>query len=87
MERLRQQDAEAGVERAQLTDAQKQAIAEARRTYDAKVAECRILHDAALLTTMDPEKRRELEANHRRDLARFATDRDRQIDAARKGAE
>ena len=87
MERLRQKDAEAGIETTPLTDAQKEAVADARRTYDAKVAECRILHDSALLTTMDPEERRELDANYRRDLARFATDRDRKVDAALKGAE
>ena len=87
MERLRQKDAEAGIETTPLTDAQKEAVADARRTYDAKVAECRILHDLALLTTMDPEERRELDANYRRDLARFATDRDRKVDAALKGAE
>ena len=70
-----------------LTDAQKEAVADAQRTYDAHVAECRILHDSALLTTWDPDKRRELDANYRRDLARFATDRDRRVAAARKGAE
>ena len=84
MERLRQKDAEAGIETTPLTDVQKKAVAEAQRTYDAQVAECRILHESALLTTLDPEKRRELEANYRRDLARFATDRDRRVAAARK---
>ena len=87
MERLRQKDAEVGIETTPLTNAQKEAIADAQRTYDAQAAECRILHDSALLTTMDPEKRRQLAANHRRDLARIATDRDRKVTAARKGAE
>ena len=86
MERLRQQDAAAGVEHAPLTEAQKQAIAEAQRSYDAQVAECRILHDSAMLTETDPEKRRELDANYRRELARFATDRDRRIAAARSSS-
>ncbi len=60
-----------------------------RRAADLRRArsECRILHDSALLTTWDPDKRRELDANYRRDLARFATDRDRRVAAARKGAE
>lgn len=87
MERLRQKDAESGIETTSMTEAQKEAIAEARRTYDAQLAECRILHDSALLTTVEPEARRELDANYRRDLARFASDRDRKIAAARKGAE
>ena len=87
MERLRQKDAESGVEATSLTDAQMEAITEARRTYEAQIAECRILHDSALLTILEPEARSELEANYRRDLARFASDRDRKIDAVRKGAE
>ena len=86
MERLRQKDAEAGVETTPMTAAQKEAIAEAQRAYEAQVAECRILHNSALLTTADPEARRELEANYRRDMARFASDRDRKIAAARTGA-
>ena len=87
MERLRQKDAESGIKTTSVTAAQKQAIAEARRTYDAQLAECRILHDSALLTTVDPETRRELDAHYRRDLGRFATDRDRKIAAARKSDE
>ena len=87
MERLRQKDAESGVEATSLTDAQTEAINEVRRSYDAQLAECRILHDSALLTTVEPEARQELEANFRRDLAWFASDRDRKIDAIRKGAE
>ncbi len=83
MERLRQKDAEDGVETTSLTDEQKAAVADAHQTYQAQVAECRILHESALMATTDPEKRRELEANHRRDLARFATDRDKKIAAAR----
>ena len=83
MERLKQQDAESGVDAAPLTEAQTSAIAEARRTYDAGVAECRILHESALRTTHDPEARQGLDANYRRDLARLTTDRDRKIDKIR----
>jgi len=87
MERLRQKDAESGIEATSLTDVQTEAIAEARRTCEARVAECRILHDSAALTTLEPEARLELEANYRRDLARFSSDRDRKIDTIRKGSE
>ena len=87
MERLKQQDAESGVDAAPLTEAQTSALAEARRAYDAGVAECGILHESALRTAHDPEVRRELDANYRRDLARFATDRDRKIDKIRSGTE
>ena len=85
MERLRQQDAEAGVEANPLTEAQKTAIAEAHTAHDAQVAECKILYESARVVTADPEKLRELEANYRRDLSRFATDRDRRIAAVREG--
>ena len=79
MEKLKRQDEAAGVEAAVLSDEQVTAIAEARSAYAAQVAESEILLDSALATTFEPEARAELQANHRRDLARFATDRDRKI--------
>jgi Mg-chelatase subunit ChlI len=87
MERLRQQDAEAGDEAASrpLTDDQKEAIATARRDYEAKVAEAEILMRSKLAAIFDLEGRREVEANHRRDLGQFASSRDRKIAAIREG--
>ena len=85
MERLRQKDAEAGIETTVLTDSQKNVIADARRTYDAQCAECRILYDSTLITVLEPDRRAELAANYRRDLGRFTSDRDRKIEAVRKG--
>lgn len=79
LEKLARQDAEAGVETVALSDAQRASIAEARRACEAQVAECRILHQSALAASVDPAAREELEANFRRDLARFASDRDRKI--------
>lgn len=87
MEKLRRQDEAAGVETVALTDAQREAIAEVRRAYEAQVAESRILHQSALAGTMEPAAREELEANHRRDLGRLATDRDRKIARIRDGAD
>ena len=87
MERLRQQDAESGVKAVSLTDAQKQAIAEARQACEAKTAECRILHESALVTVLEPDARRELEENYRRDIARFISARDRKIEEIQKGTE
>ena len=86
MERLRRQDAEAGEEAAArpLTEDQKDAIAAARRDYEAKVAEAEILMSSKLAATFDLEGRREIEANHRRDLGRFASSRDRRIAAIRE---
>ena len=85
MEKLRRRDEAAGVEAVELTPAQVEAIAEARKTYEARVAECRILHQSALAGASDAEALQELEANHRRDLARFASDRDKRIERVRRG--
>ena len=85
--KLDQQDAENGVEATPLTDAQAGAIAGVRRTYEAHAAESRILHQSALATTPDPGAPEELETNQRRDMARFASDRDRKIERIRTGAE
>ena len=79
MEKLRRQDEADGVETVALTAAPREAIAEVRRAYEAQVAECRILHQSALAAAVEPAAREEVEANHRRDLGRFATDRDRKI--------
>lgn len=87
LEKLARQDAAAGVETVAPSDAQRAAIAEARRACEAQVAECRILHQSALAASMDPAAREELEANFRRDLARFAADRDRKIARIRAAKE
>ena len=79
MEKLKRQDEAAGVAQVHLTAAQREAIAEARRVCEARIAECRILFQSALATTLEPAAREELEANYRRDLARCAADRDKQI--------
>ncbi len=87
MAKLARQDAESGVEAQSLSAEQKAALAEARRDYEAKAAECRILHSSQVAKVLDPEARGELEANVRRDLARFATDRDRRIQRILKSTE
>jgi len=79
MERLRKKDAEGGFVEQKLTDAQKAAIAEARSVYEAKVAERQILHREKILTTYDAAERELLEEGYRRDLERFASDRDAKI--------
>ena len=87
MERLRQQDADVIGEAVILSDHQKETIAEAKRDYVANVAEAEILFRSALMATVDPEARQQIEANHRRDLGQFASARDRRIEAARKAGE
>lgn len=85
MERLRQKDRESAVqEQRPLTDAQKASLAEARKIYQAKVAEREILHQDALVKAKSHEEIEKLNEEMRRDLERLATDRDRRIDEIRK---
>ena len=79
MERLRQKDKEASIDDRPLTDAQKAGIAEARRVYQAKIAELEILHQSALRGARTHEEVEALNENLRRDKDRFASDRDRKI--------
>jgi hypothetical protein len=79
MERLKKKDAEQGVVEQKLTDAQKAAIAEARSIYEARVAERQILHRDKRLAAYDPAALEVLEEEYRRDMERFAYDRDAKI--------
>jgi hypothetical protein len=83
MERLRKKDADMGVEQLTLTNEQKTAIAEVRNFYEAKIAEQRILHEAALRRTFDPGEREVIEAESRRDRERLTTERDAKIEKIR----
>ena len=85
MERLRKKDAEAGIQETPLTDAQRAAIAEVRRAYEARVAERRIMHDSTLAGVADPAERAERESELRRDLDRFERERDEKIRRVREG--
>jgi len=87
MERLRKKDAEQGVVEQKLTDEQKAAIAEARSVYEARVAERQILHRQKQLTTFEPAEVEKMDEEYRRDLARFASDRDARIRRIREGTE
>ena len=79
MERLRQKDKEGGSVERPLTDQQKAAIAEARRVYDAKVAEREILHRDAVRKATTHEEITTLNDQLAQDRDRFARDRDRRI--------
>jgi hypothetical protein len=85
MERLRKKDQEAGVEEKPLTDQQRADIAEARSLHDSKVAERRIMHQSATVAVFDPAELAERDAELRRDLERFASDRDARIKRIREG--
>ena len=84
MERLKKKDAEQGVVEQKLTEAQKAAIAEARSIYEARVAERQILHREKQLTTFDPAAIEVIDEEYRRDLERFAYDRDARIKKIRE---
>jgi len=86
MERLKKKDAEAGVVEQKLTPEQKAAIAEARSIHDARVAERQILHRDKRLMTFDPAEVEKIEEEYRRDMERFATDRDAKIRRIREGS-
>ena len=79
MERLRLKDKEGGVVERPLSSEQKAAIAEARRVYEAKVAEREILHRDALRKAKSHEEIATLDAELTQDLGRLTRDRDRKI--------
>jgi hypothetical protein len=87
MERLRKQDADAGVEQVPLTDEQKAAIAEIRSVYAAKMAESDILHAAAMRRTFDPSEHEALEAAFRNDRQRLTAERDAKIEKIRNSTQ
>jgi hypothetical protein len=84
MERLRQKDAEEGIERKPLTDAQKAAIAEVRNFYEAKLAELDVLHRDKLLTAFDPADREARDEEYRRDRERLTSERESKIEKLRQ---
>jgi hypothetical protein len=83
MARLKQKDAEQGVSDRPLTDDQKNEIAEVRKTYGAKLAQEEILFKSKT-GFLDPETRRALEDNYRRDVERITHERDRKIEKIRE---
>jgi hypothetical protein len=85
MERLRKKDREEGVEERTLTSAQREAIADARRVAEARLAEREILHASKMRGMLDPEAREVLEQEYRRDRDRIVSDRDRKIEDVRRG--
>jgi hypothetical protein len=84
MERLRKKDAEAGVERPPVTDAQKAAIAEIRSIYEAKLAELDVMHQSKMRASVDPNVRATLEEEFRRERERLTSERDAKVEKARR---
>ena len=84
MERLRAADP-AGTDEKPLTSRQKEQIAEARRVAAGRLAECEILFKDALKQKSDPAEREKAEGEYQIDRQRINDDRDRAIDAIRRG--
>lgn len=84
MARFKKQDADAGVTDRVLTDDQKNEIAEVRKTYGARLAQEEILFRSKAQAALDPESRRALEENYRRDVERINHERDRKIEKIRE---
>ena len=85
MERLRRQDADAGIESRPLTDAQKASIAEVRNFYHAKMAQADVLHQSNVRATFSPEERQRIETEFRVDRERLTSERDAKIEKIRRG--
>ncbi len=83
MERLRKKDADAGIERKPVTEAQKAAIAEIRNSYEAKLAELEVLHQSQVRAIVDPDARELRDAEYRRDRERLSSARDTKIEKVR----
>jgi hypothetical protein len=84
MERLRQKDVAAGIERKPLSDAQKAAIAEIRSLYEARMAQTNLQHQDALRVTFDPGSRAALDEAYQREMERLTSERDSKIEKARQ---
>jgi hypothetical protein len=85
MERLQASDRESGVEETSLTESQKKAIAEARRVATSRLAEREILYRDAMRKTGDPAEREKAAGEYQVDRKRIEDDRDRAIEAIRRG--
>ena len=83
MARLKKKDAEEGVSDRSLTEDQKHEIAEVRKMYGAKLAQEEILFKSKTQGYVEPEARRTLEENYRRDVERITHERDRKIEKIR----
>jgi hypothetical protein len=85
MERLDASDRESGVEETPLTGSQKEAIAEARRVATSRLAEREILYRDAMRRRVDPAEREKAAEEYQIDRQRIEADRDRAIEAIRRG--
>jgi hypothetical protein len=83
MERLRQKDAEAGIERQIVTAEQKAAIAEIRNLYEGKLAQLEVVYEGEMRALFDPAEREAVQGQYRRDRERLNSERDAKVAKAR----
>jgi hypothetical protein len=87
MARLQKKDKEEGIVDRPLTDAQRAAIAEARKVGEAGLAEREIMHRSQVQKAGgDPAALEKIEEEYRRDRDRIVYDRDRKIEKIRSGS-
>ena len=84
MERLQKKDAEQGVSERALSEDQKNEIADIRKTYAARLAQEEILYKSKTAGFIEPEARRALEDNYRRDDERLPHERELKIEKHRE---
>jgi hypothetical protein len=84
MERLRKKDADEGVSAVPLSDEKRAQIAEVRNFYEAKIAEQKVLHQAALRRTLDPAEIEVLQQQHRREIEHLTSARDAKVEKIRR---
>ena len=85
MARLQKKDKEEGVVERPITEAQRGAIAEAKKVAEARLAEREIMHRSQRAKAADAEALERLEQEYRRDRERIISERDRKIEEIRKG--
>lgn len=84
LERLRKKDREEGVEERPLSDQQRNEIADIQKIYEARFAECEILHRSSLSKVADPAELETLEEQYQRDRRRLGSERDSKIEKVRE---
>ena len=85
MARLQKKDQEEGVVDRPITDAQRAAIAEAKKVGEARLAEREIMHRSQRAKAADPETLEKIDLEYRRDRERITSERDHKIEVIRKG--
>jgi hypothetical protein len=85
MARLQKKDEEEGVVDRPITEAQRAAIAEAKKVGEARLAEREIMHRSQRAKAADPETLEKIDLEYRRDRERITSERDSKIEQIRAG--